>query len=161
MFAELGQTDVEFFYEPFAVFQYYRHVAKLFPVAKHAETVLVVDIGGGTFNSCIIRTTEHGLLARGGALSVALGLQANLSGGAQIDKELLKLLVERTRKKGLEWHDNPIHRIETTKSPALLRIEEAKIKLSKAISKVTPLRLADDFRTLPPPLFPRRYRAQN
>jgi len=145
VFAELGQTDVEFFYEPFAVFQYYRHVAKLFPVAKHAETVLVVDIGGGTFNSCIIRTTEQGLLARGGALSVALGLQANLFGGAQIDKELLKLLVERTRKKGLAWHDNPIHRIETTKSPALLRIEEAKIKLSKAISKVTPLRLADDF----------------
>src|SRR5436190_20260693 len=135
----------EFFYEPFAVFQYYRHVAKLFPVAKHAEMVLVVDIGGGTFNSCIIRTTEQGLLARGGALSVALGLQANLFGGAQIDKELLKMLVEKTRKKGLVWKDNPIHRIETTKNPALLRVEEAKINLSKAISQVTPLRLADDF----------------
>jgi len=145
VFSELGQSEVEFFNEPFAVFQYYRHIAKLFPVAKRPETVLVVDIGGGTFNSCIIRTTEQGLLARGGALSVALGLQANLFGGAQFDKELLKTLVEKTRRRGVVWKDNPIHRIETTKSPALLRIEEAKIRLSGAISQIQKARLADDF----------------
>jgi len=145
VFSELGLNQVDFFYEPFAVFQYYRHIAKLFPVAKHSETVLIIDIGGGTFNSCIIRTTEEGLLARGGALSVALGLQANLFGGAQIDKQLLKTLVDKTRTKGLVWKDNPIYRIETNKSPALLRIEEAKIQLSNAMSQISPHRLADDF----------------
>jgi molecular chaperone DnaK (HSP70) len=88
---ELGQP--EFFPEPFAVFQYYRHVANVFPVAKQAEIVLIIDIGGGTFNSCIIRTTEQGLLARGGATAIPLGIQAEPCGGAQIDKELLEILL--------------------------------------------------------------------
>lgn len=54
VFSELGIAQLDFFPEPFAVFQYYRHVAKAFPVAKGAEIVLIIDIGGGTFNSCII-----------------------------------------------------------------------------------------------------------
>lgn len=76
---------------------------------------------------------------------MALGLQANLFGGAQIDKELLKALVDKTRSKGLVWKDNPIDRIETA---ALLRIEEAKIQLSNEISRITPHRLVDDFSTV-------------
>lgn len=145
VFSELGLNEVRFFPEPFAVFQYYRHVDKVFPVAKQAETVLVIDIGGGTFNSCIIRTTEQGLLARAGATAVPLGLQADLWGGAQIDLELLKVLINEARKKGLVWKDNPITRVENEKSPALLRVEEAKIKLSDAVQCIDPLRLADDF----------------
>ena len=128
---ELGQP--EFFPEPFAVFQYYRHVANVFPVAKQAEIVLIIDIGGGTFNSCIIRTTEQGLLARGSATAIPLGIQAEPCGGAQIDKELLKILISKTERKGLTWKENPITRIELKQSPALLRIEDAKIRLSEAI----------------------------
>jgi Fic family protein/molecular chaperone DnaK (HSP70) len=148
---ELGQP--EFFPEPFAVFQYYRHVANVFPVAKQAEIVLIIDIGGGTFNSCIIRTTEQGLLARGGATMIPLGIQAETCGGAHIDKELLKILINKTEKKGLTWKDDPITRIELKQSPALLRIEDAKIKLSEAISNDGNPVLANDFSHVATPVF--------
>jgi Hsp70 protein len=148
---ELGQP--EFFPEPFAIFQYYRHIASVFPVAKQAEIVLIIDIGGGTFNSCIIRTTEQGLLARGGATTLPLGLQAEPYGGAQIDKELLKILISKTKKKRLTWKEDPIVRIESKQSPALLRIEDAKIKLSEAISGDGAPRLASDFSHFTTPVF--------
>jgi molecular chaperone DnaK (HSP70) len=48
VFSELGMGQPEFFPEPFAVFQYYRHVAKAFPVERKAEVVLIIDVGGGT-----------------------------------------------------------------------------------------------------------------
>lgn len=145
VFSELNLVQLEFFPEPFAVFQYYRHVAKVFPVANQAEVVLIIDIGGGTFNSCIIRTTEQGMLARGGATSVPLGLQAEMCGGSHIDKALLTKIIDKTKKNGLIWKDNPFARIEQKKTPALLRIEDAKIKLSEAMTRIKRRRLADDF----------------
>jgi molecular chaperone DnaK (HSP70) len=101
VFEDLNVSDPLFFPEPFAVFQYYRHVEKSFPVVDHPEIVLILDIGGGTFNSCVIRTTEQGLLARGGATSVPLGLQAEVCGGAEIDKGLLKRMIEGLRRAGV------------------------------------------------------------
>jgi molecular chaperone DnaK (HSP70) len=126
VFSGLGLAEPSFFPEPFAVFQYYRHVDKTLPFANQAELVLIIDIGGGTFNSCIIRTTEQGLLARGGATSLPLGLQAEVRGGSEIDKELLKRVVVKCQASPIRWKEDPLSRAEFTASTALLRIEDAK-----------------------------------
>lgn len=133
-FSEIGLAEPQFFPEPFAVFQYYRHVEKGLPVTDHPELVLIIDIGGGTFNSCIIRTTDQGLLARGGATAVPLGLQADVCGGAEIDKALLQRLIDKCRARGVRWKDDPIQRVQLAHQEALLRVEDAKIYISEAIS---------------------------
>lgn len=143
VFSGLGLSEPAFFPEPFAVFQYYRHVDKSLPVANRAELVLIIDIGGGTFNSCIIRTTEQGLLARGGATAVPLGLQADVCGGSEIDRELLKVLVAKCH--DIAWKENPLKRAEFVGGSALLRIEDAKIRLSEEISRLSEARLAADY----------------
>ena len=142
VFAGLGLSEPSFFPEPFAVFQYYRHVEKVLPVSDRAEIVLIVDIGGGTFNSCIIRTTEQGLLARGGATAVPLGLQAEVCGGSEIDKELLRRLISKCPH--IRWKEDPLARAEFIGASALLRIEDAKIRLSEAIAAKGDVRLATD-----------------
>jgi hypothetical protein len=145
VFSGLGLSEPSFFPEPFAVFQYYRHVDKAWPVSNQAETVLIIDIGGGTFNSCIIRTTEQGLLARGGATAIPLGLQAEVCGGSEIDKELLKRVVAKCQLGGTRWKEDPLTRAEFIGGPALLRIEDAKIWLSEHIARQREVRLAEDF----------------
>jgi molecular chaperone DnaK (HSP70) len=60
---ELGGPNPQFFPEPFAVFQYYRHKERLIPQAGRPLTVLVIDFGGGTLDSRIIETTQDGNLA--------------------------------------------------------------------------------------------------
>lgn len=143
VFTGLGLSEPSFFPEPFAVFQYYRHVDKSLPVANRAELVLIIDIGGGTFNSCIIRTTEQGLLARGGATAVPLGLQADVCGGSEIDRELLKVLISKC--KDISWKEDPLKRAEFVGGSALLRIEDIKIRLSEEIARLGEARLAADY----------------
>jgi molecular chaperone DnaK (HSP70) len=145
VFEDLRLSDPFFFPEPFAVFQYYRHVEKNLPVVDRPEIILILDIGGGTFNSCIIRTTEQGLLARGGATSVPLGLQAEVCGGAEIDKNLLKRIVEGARKRGVLWKDDPIGRVLAGHQQALLRVEDAKIYLSNQIAAQPKVDLTVDY----------------
>jgi Fic family protein len=145
MFSTIGLSEPIFFPEPFAVFQYYRHIDKTLPVANRPEIILIIDIGGGTFNSCIIRTTEQGLLARGGATALPLGLQADVCGGSRIDKELLKRVVLKCQANGIRWKEDPVRRVEFTENPALLRIEDAKIQLSEEIAKISDARLSIDF----------------
>jgi len=60
IFRSMKLAEPDFFPEPFAVFQYYRHVDKTLPLTDHPEIVLIIDMGGGTFNCCIIRTTSMG-----------------------------------------------------------------------------------------------------
>lgn len=148
IFSEMRLAEPVFFPEPFAAFQYYRHIDKSFPVASRAEIVLIIDIGGGTFNSCIIRTTEQGLLARGGATALPLGLQAEVCGGSEIDKELLKKILGKCHGAGIRWKDDPVRRAELNGGPALLRVEDAKIRLSEDISKWGDARLSVDFSSL-------------
>jgi molecular chaperone DnaK (HSP70) len=57
-----GIKKPQFMPEPFAVFQYYRHYEQVFSAQSKPEIVLIIDIGGGTFNSCVISTTEAGAL---------------------------------------------------------------------------------------------------
>lgn len=144
-FSEMGLVEPQFFPEPFAVFQYYRHVDKSLPVSDQAEIVLIVDIGGGTFNSCIIRTTEQGLLARGGATAVPLGLQADVCGGAEIDRELLRRVTARCGTQSIRWKEDPVQRVQHIQSPALLRVEDAKIYLSEQIALQHHVELGRDY----------------
>ena len=60
---EVYGVKPQFLPEPFAVFQYYRLYEQVFSAESKPETVLIIDIGGGTFNSCVIGTTEAGYLA--------------------------------------------------------------------------------------------------
>ena len=151
VFQNLNLGTPQFFYEPFAVFQYYRHIEKILWPVSQAEIVLVIDIGGGTFSSCVIRTTEEGDLARGGPLAVPLGLNAQLCGGYEIDKALLRIVVEKARKKGIVWKDDPIQRVEFSKSHVLLYIEDAKLKLSREIGENA--RIGDDLSKIAAPVF--------
>lgn len=134
---EIGYTDVDFFFEPFAVFQYYRHYEKKFPIVSNSEIILVIDIGGGTFNSCIIQTTLEGNLSRGGANQLPLGLQADQCGGSIVDLKMLEIVIEKAGKKGIKWKDSPTSR---AKMPAMMRIEQAKIALSNSIGQEASIR---------------------
>jgi len=145
LFSSMGLAEPVFFPEPFAVFQYYRHVDKTLPLANRAEIVLIIDMGGGTFNSCIIRTTEQGLLARGGATQLPLGLQADVCGGSEIDKQLFNKVIAQCRNSGTRWKEDSLRRVVLTGSPALLRIEDAKIRISEEIAKRDDARLSVDF----------------
>jgi len=136
---DIGVTP-KFFSEPFAVFQYYRN--EFFPKTSKSEIVLVIDIGGGTFNTCIIKTTDEGYLSRGGGTNVPLGLQADVCGGREIDKGLLEIVIKKAQKQGIVWKENPMYRAESGKSPVMLHIEDAKIKLSDSIG--TEARLAEN-----------------
>lgn len=129
-----------FFPEPFAVFQYYRN--EYLQKSSTSEIVLVIDIGGGTFNSCIIKTTDDGYLSRGGGTSVPLGLQAEMCGGIAIDRALLQIVISKSKEQRVIWKDDPIQRAEKEGSPVFLKIEDAKIKLSDEIG--TSARLADN-----------------
>jgi len=143
IFEELYHVNPQFFYEPFAVFQYYRHYESVFGSENKSETVLIIDIGGGTFNSCIIGTTEEGYLSRGGAKSVPLGFQAEFCGGSQVDKKLLEIIIDKAKQQGIKWKDDPIVRAEKSHIPVLLTIEDAKIRLSEKIG--TSAKLSDDY----------------
>jgi hypothetical protein len=58
---DLDKAHVDFMPEPFAVFQYYRYGAKLPLLAEKKKIIaLVMDFGGGTFDSCVIETTKEG-----------------------------------------------------------------------------------------------------
>ena len=71
-----------------------------------------------------------------------MGLQAEVCGGREIDKELLKIVIERAQKQGIVWKEDPMYRADSGKSPVMLHIEDAKIKLSDSIG--TEARLAEN-----------------
>jgi len=143
IFEELYGVKPQFFYEPFAVFQYYRHAEGVFAGESKSENILIIDIGGGTFNSCIISTTDAGYLSRGGAKAIPQGFQAELVGGSQLDKDLLGVVVSKAREQGIKWKDDPIARAEKSQIPVLLIVEDAKIKLSQQIGPFG--KLSEDF----------------
>ena len=77
-------------------------------------------------------------------MGVPLGLQAEVCGGSEIDKELLRVFVAKCKAGGIRWKDDPLTRAEFIGGPALLRIEDAKIRLSEEIANQGDVRLQDD-----------------
>ena len=129
VFSELGLREPTFFPEPFAVYQYYRHVDKLIPSTGERQNVLVVDFGGGTFDCCVIQTTREGELARGGARALPLGVQSCQVAGEAVDIELLKCVRDFAIKKKVRFKEDPIDRAKDS-AQSLWVVENAKIALS-------------------------------
>jgi prophage maintenance system killer protein len=136
---ELGHPDPQFFPEPFAVFQYYRHVEKLIPASGQPLRVLVVDFGGGTLDSCVIETTQEGNLARGGSTMLPLGIRTVTGAGKAVDRRLVELAVAKCTDPKLK-QESPESRI-AARPWVLLAAEEMKIALSQ---RMHDCRLTDD-----------------
>jgi molecular chaperone DnaK (HSP70) len=111
----------------------------LIPQAGRPLTVLVIDFGGGTIDSCIIQTTEEGNLARGGSTSVPLGLRCLVGAGKAVDRQLAEVALARNEDPRLK-QDSVDSRI-AARPWVLLAVEEMKIALSQQMSKC---RLAED-----------------
>jgi hypothetical protein len=125
---DMGYADTQFFPEPFAVFQYYRHVEELIPQSNRPLAVLVVDFGGGTLDSCVIETTSEGNLSRGGTTSLPLGIQSCIGAGKEIDMRLLKCAISKVADTQLR-HESVEARI-TNRPWVLLAVEQMKITLA-------------------------------
>jgi molecular chaperone DnaK (HSP70)/Fic family protein len=128
---DLGYEKPIFFPEPFAVFHYYRHVQNLIPSSHHSLNILIVDIGGGTLDSCVIETTAEGNLARGGSTAVPLGVQSLQGAGKELDRKLLELALSKLQIPVLK-QESPESRI-TSRPWVLLTAEEMKIALSNSM----------------------------
>jgi len=79
--------DVKFVAEPFAVYQFYRYGDRnslLLGPVKHVA--LVLDFGGGTFDVCILETTEEGDISKGGRHVKPLGSESEDKGGFFVDR---------------------------------------------------------------------------
>jgi cell filamentation protein, protein adenylyltransferase len=126
---ELGYAEPLFFPEPFAVFQYYRHVENLLPKSYQPLAVLIVDFGGGTFDCCIVETTAEGNLARGGATSIPLGVQSVQAAGKELDRRLMEIGVGKLPDARLK-QESVESRI-AARPWILLLAEEIKIALSQ------------------------------
>lgn len=84
IFQELGYPKPRFWPEPFAVFQYHLNRVEIRDVGAR-QNVLIVDVGGATTNVCLVQTTQHGRLARGGVNHVPHGVKSSEVGGATLD----------------------------------------------------------------------------
>ena len=84
-------STIEFLPEPFAVFLYYRE-GRRHPHAteKKKYVALVLDFGGGTFDTSIIETTNSGEIARGGSRNKPFAAASVPIGGAMIDAMIAK-----------------------------------------------------------------------
>lgn len=54
------KEQIEFLPEPFAVFQYYKYGLKHPLLGQSKQCALVIDFGGGSFDSCIIESDKQG-----------------------------------------------------------------------------------------------------
>lgn len=131
IFRELNFNEPGFYWEPFAVFQYFKN-KHLKDVAGKQKTVLVIDIGGSTFNCCVVRSAASGYVAQGGDFSIPRARNGDFYGGDYIDKLIYENLVSNTSK--LIWKEDPLNRLKGKSGNLILaKIEEAKINLCKKL----------------------------
>lgn len=150
IFKQLTMGEPQFLPEPFAVFQYYTLIEHMFSKIDKSELFLVIDIGGGSFNSCIIKTTTEGLLSKGGASRLPLGLQAEKAGGNLVDEGLLDVIIEKSKTEHhIKWKENPKDRAMLSEIPVLMHIEEVKRGLSDKLKNKS---LSDNCRNISLPI---------
>lgn len=113
-------TSEVLFYEPFAVYGYYRDSGAI-PQEERERTILVIDWGGGTMNLSVIATTRRGEIARGGGKAVPQSIEGEATGGRILDRRLVDLLFEREPKEFRDAVKN-CHR-------DMVEIEQAKIEV--------------------------------
>ena len=93
--------EIDFMPEPFAVFQYYRYGVRHVLVAQKASNVaLVVDFGGGTFDTCVIETTKTGDISQTGRNAKPLAAKSVAVGGFAVNRHLAEALLMRVVQKG-------------------------------------------------------------
>ncbi len=132
--ANLGYDAPIFFPEPFAVYHYFRKIENAISDSTAAQTILVIDFGGGTFDCCVIRTNKTGELGKGGAHSKPLGENSVEVAGEALDIRLLNLVHAKAKASGVLFKDDPIIRAKQS-AQCLWTIEDAKIFLSTKISE--------------------------
>ncbi len=134
----LGYSEPTFLWEPFAVFQYYRHVEKSIATTGERQSVMVLDLGAGTFDCVVVQTTKDGNLSAGGVRSSPLGFMSRSGGGSAVNAALVKLIQEKAEEQGLKFRDNPIDRVESGCGKWI--VEDAKIDLSNLINRTESLK---------------------
>ncbi|RMQ40913.1 putative molecular chaperone [Pseudomonas cichorii] len=88
--------EVEFLPEPFAVYQYYRYGQRIPHLQENAKHIaLVLDFGGGTFDGCIIESTNKGDISLTGKHSRPLGADSVPRGGFYINQCIAEYLIKR------------------------------------------------------------------
>lgn len=93
--------EVDFMPEPFAVFQYYRYGVRHALVAQKEQNVaLVMDFGGGTFDTCVIETTKGGDISQTGRNAKPLAARSIPIGGFAINRFIAEELLQRVVPKG-------------------------------------------------------------
>ncbi|PHQ23655.1 hypothetical protein CLH62_20470 [Marinobacter guineae] len=108
--------EVEFLPEPFAVFQYYRYGCRI-PILQDAtkHVAFIVDFGGGTFDACVIESTNKGDISLSGKSSRPLAADSVPIGGFFINREiasfLIKLNLEDGKKKEADRYISQYKRV--------------------------------------------------
>ena len=98
---------IEFLPEPFAVYQYYKYGLRLPKLAERTKRfALILDMGGGTFDVCIIESTTEGDVSRTGSHSKPLAAKSAPFAGFHLDRQIALYLLKRNvpdvRKKDVE-----------------------------------------------------------
>lgn len=97
----LGFDEVDFMPEPFAVFQYYRYGVRHALVAQKEQNVaLVIDFGGGTFDTCVIETTKAGDISQTGRNAKPLAARSSPMGGFALNRLIAEELLLQVVVKG-------------------------------------------------------------
>ncbi|MBU2953667.1 Hsp70 family protein [Marinobacter sp. F3R08] len=93
--------EVEFLPEPFAVFQYYRYGCRI-PILQDAakHVAFILDFGGGTFDACVIESTNKGDISLSGKASKPLAADSDPIGGFYINREIATYLIKRDLENG-------------------------------------------------------------
>ena len=95
--------EVDFMPEPFAVFQYYRYGVRHALVAQKEQNIaLVIDFGGGTFDTCVIQTTKAGDISQSGRNSKPLAARSISVGGFEVNRLIAQELLFEIVGKGYD-----------------------------------------------------------
>ena len=120
--------EVDFMPEPFAVFQYYRYGVRHALVAQKEQNVaLVIDFGGGTFDTCVIETTKGGDSSQTGRNAKPLAARSTSIGGYAINRLIAEELLRRIVGKSPELKDavKDYQRLKNLDDTALARERHA------------------------------------
>jgi len=92
-FPNIHFKEVSFLPEPFAVFQYYRYGIN-HPLMSQAikHQALIMDFGGGTFDVCVIETTNEGDISGSGRNSKPFGASSVPVGGFFVNRAIAEYL---------------------------------------------------------------------
>jgi hypothetical protein len=96
-------AEIDFMPEPFAVFQYYRYgIRHALVTQKLRHVALVIDFGGGTFDTSIIETTAQGDISQGGRNSRPLAAKSIAVGGFAINRIIAEEILFKVLEKGID-----------------------------------------------------------